>query len=419
MKRRNKFFRVLFGFSMSALIMLLLASVASLFWAKVVLSGNNAFKKFPGLFNTVFFIYKPNVSINVLYQSIGNFFAFALAVLALVLFIAVLVKVKHNKIHKAQAAILSLALLVPAILGAMGGVCDFFVHGLKVLVTTVGGAKATLLAFMLLVTYVLDVIYVVFALLFVVHVLKEAKLVKQGIVPFNEDEEEEEEPEQAQPAQRPAAVAQEPEKEDKEKEHERLLKEIRQIVREELDRLDRVAIITETSEAPSEEPVEEEVAEEEAPVVEEVEAGKIPSNPRTPFAQKMVDADKDIQEKYNELKNEILAYGPSSRLSVSGDTFRLHRKAYVKITLVGKTLKVYFALNPNDYVDSPIPVFDAGDKSSYEDVPALLKVRSALSVKRAKELIDAAFAADGVEKGEVGNHNFVKDIRAELKANKK
>ena len=401
MKRKNNLFRVASTLAVPTLILLLLASAASLLLGELVLPSNATLKRHPGMFATWC---KWNAS-SVLRMSLGNFFVYALMLAAVVLFILVIAKVKHNRNIKGKAAILAICLFVPATLGLVGGVFDFMPHGYYALVNaSYTSLETILLAFSIILTFILDVVYAVFAIDFVVGALKEASLVNKGIIP-SEEKEEEPVQQQAQPCCN---------KEEREKEHERLLKEIRQIVREELDRLDRIAIITE-GEAPVEEVVEEPV--EEAPVEEEVQ-GKIPSAPRVPFAQKMVDADKEIQEKYNELKNEILAYGPSSRLSVSGDTFRLHRKAYVKITLVGKTLKVYFALNPNDYVDSPIPVFDAGDKSSYEDVPALLKVRSALSLKRAKELIDATFAADGVEKGEVGNHNHVKDIRAELKAKK-
>ena len=119
----------------------------------------------------------------------------------------------------------------------------------------------------------------------------------------------------------------------------------------------------------------------------------------------------------NELKSELLAYGASSRVSIAGDTFRLHRKAYVKVTIVGKTLKVYYALDPKDYVDSPIPVIDASDKNAYAEVPTLLKVKSNLSVKRAKELIALAFNRDGVVRAEnVEEHDHVKEIRKELRS---
>lgn len=195
----------------------------------------------------------------------------------------------------------------------------------------------------------------------------------------------------------------------------KLLEDIRRIVREELDKLDRIVI---AKEAPVVRVKSEPKPEPKPEPVPEVEEKRSVAQ-RIPFAKKVVKADKEIQEKYNEIKNEILAYGAKSRVSIAGDTFRIHRKPYVKITLIGKTLKIYFALDPKDYEESPIPVSDSSDKASYEEVPALLKVRSDLSVKRAKMLVADAMAKDGIKKeAEPEEHNWVKDLRAELKAKK-
>ena len=401
MKKGNKFFKVANRFSIPTLLALIFVSAATLLWGVGVLPNIAKAKQFKSFFGRFILIQNNGT----LPEILGNIVAYSVIAAGIVLMILVLAKVKHNKDLKAKAAVLSCLMIWPASLGLLDGVFDLMPHGYY----TLTGAKdvnASLLLFLIIFTYVLDVVYVLFAITVAVHALREAKQVEKGIVPVDEDE---------RPVQHQPCCSEE----EKQKRHEQLLEDIRRIVREELNKLDRVAIITE-SEAPIEEeepaPAEEEPAP--APEVEEADASKIPSGPRVPFAEKIVSADKDIKEKYNELKNEILAYGPASRLSVSGDTFRLHRKAYVKITLVGKTLKVYFALNPNDYVDSPIPVADAGDKTSYADVPALLKVRSDLSLRRAKELVAATFAADGIEKGEVGQHNHVKDIAADLKAKK-
>ncbi len=158
---------------------------------------------------------------------------------------------------------------------------------------------------------------------------------------------------------------------------------------------------------PVEEPVEEEVAE---------EGGKERAE-RIPFARRILGLDKDMKDAYVEIKNEILAYGVKSRISNSGDTFRLHRKTYMKIVVAGKGLKLYFALEPTDYADSPIPVQDVGDKNLYVDIPLAFKVKSDLSRRRAKQLIADAMAKDGVEKeGEPGNTDWIREIRVELKA---
>ena len=168
------------------------------------------------------------------------------------------------------------------------------------------------------------------------------------------------------------------------------------------------------------EPVKEEPQPAPTPVAEPVVEEKV-KNPiiRIPFQERMVAADKEMKEDYNEIKNELLSYGVKSRVSSSGDTFRLHRKTFVKITIAGKSLKLYFALNPADYKDSTIPVQDASDKEIYQEIPLVFKVKSQLSMKRCKQLIADVMHPDGLVKGEVGNDDWVKEIRAELKAKKK
>ena len=132
---------------------------------------------------------------------------------------------------------------------------------------------------------------------------------------------------------------------------------------------------------------------------------------RIPFTERMLSADKEMQDNYNELKNEILSYGVNSRVSNSGDTFRLHRKTYIKITIAGLSLKLYFALNPDDYKDSTLPIQNAGHKGIYEEIPLVFKVKSGLSMRRCKQLIQDVFDKNGFEQGEVGNINWVEDLK--------
>lgn len=166
-------------------------------------------------------------------------------------------------------------------------------------------------------------------------------------------------------------------------------------------------------EAPAPAPVVEAPAPAPAPVV-------VPEQPKAPivrisFEERIVDADKEMKDNYNELKNEILSWGVKSRISNSGDTFRLHRKTYIKITVAGKSLKLYFALDPKDYIGSTIPVQDAGEKNTYAEIPLVFKVKSPLSLKRAKQLIQDVMEKDGLEQGTVESVNWVKEIKASLK----
>lgn len=131
---------------------------------------------------------------------------------------------------------------------------------------------------------------------------------------------------------------------------------------------------------------------------------------RIPFEKRIATVDKVMKAHFNELKSDILAYGVKSRVSNSGDTFRLHTVTYVKITIAGKSLKLYLALDPKDYKDSTIPFADASHKGIYKEIPFVFKVKSELSLRRAKQLIADAMAKGGLEQGHVEPHDWVKEI---------
>ena len=140
---------------------------------------------------------------------------------------------------------------------------------------------------------------------------------------------------------------------------------------------------------------------------------------RISFAERLLQSEQDIHDLYNELKNEILSYGVKSRISAVGDTFRLHKKMYVRITVAGKSLKLYFALNPADYANSTLPIQDASEKDMYQEIPLVFKVKSPLSVRRCKELIQDVMEKDGLEQGEIGKVNWIKELKAEMASGKK
>lgn len=155
-----------------------------------------------------------------------------------------------------------------------------------------------------------------------------------------------------------------------------------------------------------------------APVKEVESKAAVPINDgtkakivRIPFPTRLLSSEQDVKDLYNELKGEILSYGLKSRLSNSGDTFRLHTKTYVKLTVAGKGLKLYFALNPKDYVDSPIPVKDVGAKNIYKDIPVVFKVKSPLSLKRAKQLIADCCEKDNLEQEKVADVDYVAQLK--------
>ena len=227
----------------------------------------------------------------------------------------------------------------------------------------------------------------------------EEKPVEESPVAVEEEkpaeEEKVEEPIEEEKAEEPT---EEPVEEDKVEEVAEEEKPAEEPVAEEP--VEEAAPVEETSaeEEKAEEPTEEPAAAEE-PAAESATAG-LNDIERKSFAEKLALADEDLRSKYENLKAEALAYGLKGRVSNSGDTYHLGRKNYLKIVLIGKTLKVYFALDPKEYADSPIPVEDVSGKKAFAEMPSLFRVKSDLSLRRAKKLLADMMAADGIERSE-------------------
>ena len=154
---------------------------------------------------------------------------------------------------------------------------------------------------------------------------------------------------------------------------------------------------------PEEEPEEEEEDEEEedeAPVVEGPEGLVIKGKrKRKPFETRLRNSVYDLRHKYYDLRDYIKWYGLRNRVSIPGDTFSYKRQRYVFVTIVGKHLRVYLNLNPDDYAESTIPV-ERAEAKKYEDLPCLLRVKSDLAYRRAKKLVDDVMAKIGLPRPE-------------------
>ena len=153
--------------------------------------------------------------------------------------------------------------------------------------------------------------------------------------------------------------------------------------------------------APVEEaPVEEAAPAEEAPAPKAESEYDFPINEnkhKVPFEEKLANAEKDLVEKYEGLRDYIMSYGIKNRVSIPGDTFSAHRERYVFITITGKKLKVNYALDPKDYENGTIPV-ETNNSKKFEDLPLTFKLRSDLSYRRALKLVDDVMAKKGVTK---------------------
>ena len=161
----------------------------------------------------------------------------------------------------------------------------------------------------------------------------------------------------------------------------------------------------------AEEVVEEPVVEEPAPVVEEIvpvivptyidnEGNKIDIKYSRSFTANIIQADETVKDYYSQLKNHILSYkGVKARISWKFDSYNRGRDQLFKMKLRGKTICLYCAIDPNE-LDASKYHHDAIDAKIFADVPTLLKIKSGLGLRKAKEVVDLVMAKFEIVKDE-------------------
>ena len=150
----------------------------------------------------------------------------------------------------------------------------------------------------------------------------------------------------------------------------------------------------------AEELVQEEVAValEEAAGDAVVEVGEVaqPKYVNKSFAQKMMLADEVIQDRYDELKNYALRFKKlKARISKKFDSINQGRLQFVKLSVAGKTLKLYLNMDISE-TDPKFRCKDMTSKVTYETVPVMLRVKSGRAVRYAKILIDQCAEKHGL-----------------------
>lgn len=127
--------------------------------------------------------------------------------------------------------------------------------------------------------------------------------------------------------------------------------------------------------------------------------GSEPAAPKKPFYERMLEADDETKEFYNELRNEFKSYrNVNARVSKGYDSFRKNRQLVARLLLSGKTIKLYLRLNAGEYEDAKYHQQYVGDKKTYAEIPMLVKVRSRRALANAKTLIADLMAKEGAEK---------------------
>ncbi len=113
------------------------------------------------------------------------------------------------------------------------------------------------------------------------------------------------------------------------------------------------------------------------------------------FAEKYALSSDVLKDRYAKLSAALTApkegIAPiKSRISKHCDTYRRHSEVVAKITIIGTSLRINLALDPNapEFNDGKTPHIDEGGKMVYQEVPFQFKVNSKLALKRALALIE-------------------------------
>lgn len=128
-----------------------------------------------------------------------------------------------------------------------------------------------------------------------------------------------------------------------------------------------------------------------------------------------------IRTNFDLLLNKFMQKSVKYRVTKKFVKITYKRETLCKMTIVGKrTIKVYLALNPFEYMDN-YKVVDCSNKGGYDSVPTCLKVTGRVSLNRAYELIDEVMKNYEIadNKKYIPNYPYSKEIIKEYKENLK
>lgn len=173
----------------------------------------------------------------------------------------------------------------------------------------------------------------------------------------------------------------------------------------------------EVLEAPQDfvEPVEEVIVKkpvEVTPILETqiVQAKSVGKQPKPRYnysmAARLHQAPQESIERYAAIKNHILSYpGVKASKIWRFENFKYERKTIIKVTLNGQTMRVYFKLDPEKFVDTKYNVNHETSKS-HAATPAMLRVRGSRGVLHAKQLVSMLMEELGIPQGEVPTNSY-------------
>ena len=134
---------------------------------------------------------------------------------------------------------------------------------------------------------------------------------------------------------------------------------------------------------------------------------------RRSFMSRIIQASDNTKGYYTDVKNKLLSYkNVKSRTSWGYETFNLGRKRLARMNVRGKTLVMYLALEPAEYIGTKYHIRDVSDKAKYASVPVMVRVKSPRGSKFALELIEQLMEKQGaVQNPKYSEQSFALEFR--------
>lgn len=161
-------------------------------------------------------------------------------------------------------------------------------------------------------------------------------------------------------------------------------------------------------EVPAQEPAQEELAASAAEAAYQLEGNELVDAEtglvmrlKKSFTAKLKQSEDTVKSFYSELKNGLTSYKKvNSNVSWHGDRFNYGRETVARINIVGKTLGLYLALDPEseEFKTTVYHQKNVGNQKAYENTPFMVKVKSEAAVKKALRLVAALAEKLGAEK---------------------
>ncbi|MBO5867219.1 MAG: uL15 family ribosomal protein [Clostridia bacterium] len=168
------------------------------------------------------------------------------------------------------------------------------------------------------------------------------------------------------------------------------------IIEETADEVVEQEPVSEPVETPAEQPRNDDEADEGVMVIDGKE---VIVRYKRSFTSKLMQSCDELKEYYTDFVNHALSH-KKVKIKLSWPCAKISRGREQLATLLvkGKTMYVYLALDP-EVARQTIKgtIKDVSSKKRYQDVPTLFKVKSTLSLRKAKVLFDAMVQAKGIE----------------------